>query len=95
MAPRRSKNQPASSAYPPPPPPPAPPAAGAAQPKPKKPQMAWNDDLELLLLKTLKDQAEAGKRADGGWAKEAWPVIAAVISEKYGQEVSITWCKSK
>ena len=47
----------------------------------EKSQIKWNPDLEKLLVTELLAQTHLGQRADSGWTKEAWEIIAATASD--------------
>ena len=51
--------------------------------------------MEEILLLTLLEQVDIGKRADSGFKKEAWVACCNAIEEAIGELLTINKCKTK
>ena len=51
--------------------------------------------MEEILLLTLLEQVDIGKRADSGFKKEAWVACCDAIEEVIGETITIDKCKAK
>jgi hypothetical protein len=58
-------------------------------------KLVWNHHMESVLLTTLWEQAQLGKRADSGFKKEAWVACVAAINEGPNPNIGLSQAKDK
>jgi Myb/SANT-like DNA-binding protein len=66
-------------------------AASKARPQ----RFTWNKELEQVLVEELLDQHRAGKRAEGGFKKEAWNAVVSAVYLAGGKQPTVQQVKSK
>ena len=61
---------------------------------PRKRAIAWTDEAEELLLSTMCDQVDIGKRSENGYKPEAWEVCMRQLKLDLGFECSLSQLKA-
>ena len=63
--------------------------------QPFKDNLRWNDDMDLMLLNALTEEAMKGNRHDGSWTTEAYANVVKVLSVTIGSHITKQHIKNR